>query len=759
LLLLFLIKISGVVGQKNYYADSVFILNSAVTSNVIYEAKKYIKLQPGFTFTPTSNNSLELKVNDSDTTLTGDVELAFVGISCVSDTVILNLQNNYGTFLHWQISTDNLSFSDITGGNTNPYKIFANSTTYYRASSIFENFTFYSKAVEYSPLRKYYVNDASLNNDKFTTAIGDNNNDGLSPSTPKASLNSIVSSYALKECDTVFVDAGSYSATAAIFTGADMGSRCGNLVILGADTSSTVLNASEGNSNIILYGSSHITIKNISFSVSNDNTAIDLAGNIAILGSGNNTIVGCKLLTDGFTNLSIFGSSKNVKSKSDSNLILNNTIKNSHSLGRAVLIGGSCKNTRIKGDTIKTSGGRETYGICVSGINESTAAQNIISWPSDITIDSNKIKSNDYGIAIDGLEHVIDTINISGNIINITSSDKTDGACIWMRKTGVDSTSTNKIVGNHLIGAKQNIYLGQDCKYDSIYTNFLSGSENGITVSSGTSTNNKIYFNSFYNSGTDIDFADGAVSGCKLVNNIFYTTSANTTNACLKAAGNTQFREISNNLYYNPNGARVAQLGGTYYASLSTWQQVDHLVGVGNGDANSLTGDPKYFSIQSNNLIISTSSPAYLAGLELTNITVDITGETLSRPPSIGGSVGVLSVEDAPYATLKKNLDGSFYTVYNGALKLKFDEEYIPTELASLSYKLFDNKHKEMVLDPAFNNDHIKLGDNRIILSIVNCSSMLPIGYYVLEVTNEKNEKWFLRFKNNTSSYYLTPCN
>ena len=56
----------------------------------------------------------------------------------------------------------------------------------------------------------YYVNDNSTNNDVYCTAVGDDANDGLSPETPKASLQAVLDAYGLAASDVVFVDAGTY---------------------------------------------------------------------------------------------------------------------------------------------------------------------------------------------------------------------------------------------------------------------------------------------------------------------------------------------------------------------------------------------------------------------------------------------------------------------------------------------------------------------------------------------------------------------
>jgi len=54
----------------------------------------------------------------------------------------------------------------------------------------------------------YYVNDRSTVGDLYTLAIGDDNQDGLSPSTPKLTL-AVVYQLA-KEGDVIYIDTGEY---------------------------------------------------------------------------------------------------------------------------------------------------------------------------------------------------------------------------------------------------------------------------------------------------------------------------------------------------------------------------------------------------------------------------------------------------------------------------------------------------------------------------------------------------------------------
>jgi len=65
---------------------------------------------------------------------------------------------------------------------------------------IFINEKFYSKC--------YFVNDLSLKNDIYTTAIGNDRNDGLTNNTPKLSLTEVYKN--AKEGDTIYVDNGEF---------------------------------------------------------------------------------------------------------------------------------------------------------------------------------------------------------------------------------------------------------------------------------------------------------------------------------------------------------------------------------------------------------------------------------------------------------------------------------------------------------------------------------------------------------------------
>ena len=109
------------------------------------------------------------------------------------------------------------------------------------------------------------------------------------------------------------------------------------------------------------------------------------------------------------------------------------------------------------------------------------------------------------------------------------------------------------------------------------------------------------------------------------------------------------------------------------------------------------------------------------------------------------------------YALLHRKLDGGFYQARNGKLAFRFDEEYLDTD-GDLDFTIYDEYTVPVVTSTwlATNNPTALpaaiYGDNRYVLNLLTCVmsqyGALTNGVYVLEVTNEKNEKWYLRFTN-----------
>ena len=81
----------------------------------------------------------------------------------------------------------------------------------------------------------FYVNDSSTTNDEWCTATGDDANDGLTPATPKATTQAILSAYNLEPGDIVHIDTGTYNLASDIeIASPDQGSASADVTFLGS---------------------------------------------------------------------------------------------------------------------------------------------------------------------------------------------------------------------------------------------------------------------------------------------------------------------------------------------------------------------------------------------------------------------------------------------------------------------------------------------------------------------------------------------
>ncbi len=96
------------------------------------------------------------------------------------------------------------------------------------------------------------------------------------------------------------------------------------------------------------------------------------------------------------------------------------------------------------------------------------------------------------------------------------------------------------------------------------------------------------------------------------------------------------------------------------------------------------------------------------------------------------------------HAVLKREMDGGYYQLDGTNLRFTLDGEYT---LNTMKFKVLDRTLATTLSNVAnaglLNVVTTKPGDNRYML---DCSG-LAAGYYTLEVSNEKNEKLYLRFK------------
>jgi hypothetical protein len=107
----------------------------------------------------------------------------------------------------------------------------------------------------------------------------------------------------------------------------------------------------------------------------------------------------------------------------------------------------------------------------------------------------------------------------------------------------------------------------------------------------------------------------------------------------------------------------------------------------------------------------------------------------------------------APFAVLRRKLDGGYTTINShGILAFIYPEEYNDTD-SKLTYNLYDKNNTVIASNATALSGYVPVvnyGDNRYGLNLLSASLGLSSAIthgnnYVLEVINEKNEKWYLR--------------
>lgn len=122
-----------------------------------------------------------------------------------------------------------------------------------------------------------------------------------------------------------------------------------------------------------------------------------------------------------------------------------------------------------------------------------------------------------------------------------------------------------------------------------------------------------------------------------------------------------------------------------------------------------------------------------------------VTGANTGIHNSYASFCGFESIRS--YADLTKKLDGGYYLAQNGIVKFIYNEEYNDQD-DQLTYSIYDASNAAVVTDGTM-PEPVVYGDNRYDLdfSTFTGSTTLDNGVYVLQVTNEKDENWYLRFK------------
>lgn len=115
-------------------------------------------------------------------------------------------------------------------------------------------------------------------------------------------------------------------------------------------------------------------------------------------------------------------------------------------------------------------------------------------------------------------------------------------------------------------------------------------------------------------------------------------------------------------------------------------------------------------------------------------------------------------VESERCGHLDYELDGNYYVAKNGRFCFVYNEEYNDLDI---ELNIYNNDGLLVATQSDFNLPPLIHGENRVTLDFAtyDCTNE---GYYVLEVINDKKEKFYLRFyfdnPNSTWPAYVAPC-
>lgn len=107
------------------------------------------------------------------------------------------------------------------------------------------------------------------------------------------------------------------------------------------------------------------------------------------------------------------------------------------------------------------------------------------------------------------------------------------------------------------------------------------------------------------------------------------------------------------------------------------------------------------------------------------------------------GYSGRCQSNDQSYALLQAKLDDGYHLVgTDDLLRFKFLEEYnVPDAENKLKFNIYSTEREKQNISQQLTE---QFGEN---LFSLNVSSLDAGKYYILEVFNRKQEKWYLRFK------------
>ncbi|TRO62858.1 NosD domain-containing protein, partial [Christiangramia sabulilitoris] len=205
------------------------------------------------------------------------------------------------------------------------------------------------------------------------------------------------------------------------------------------------------------------------------------------------------------------------------------------------------------------------------------------------------------------------------------------------------------------------------------------------SIQFGGNTNYRVYHNSVNNQGGGRAFRMGSGSGNELRNNIFRSNSG----YAIEVYNSSGISSSDYNDFFT-SGGYLGRWGNTNIPDLPTWQATSNM------EANSLSFDPQYVS----DTDLHAQAPGLSdAGITVSEVTIDIDGETRKNPPSIGADE-YISADLAPLAgeyTVDPNGSGSRNFL---SLSATIEAMEVNGISGSVVFKLVNGTYNEQLIIP-----------------------------------------------------------
>lgn len=404
------------------------------------------------------------------------------------------------------------------------------------------------------PVTVYYVNDGTVNPGDWTTAPGNDANDGLTPATPKATIQAVLLAYHPGYGDMIRVDAGTYSLTSNIqLSAVDSG-----VTIVGYNNTANPAahaaldrgNQNDGSVVFELTGGNDVTLDHLEMT----DAALGVQANDT--GSQRLTVSNCDIYGNRVGGINLFGYSV-TNAVITGNQVHDNNPNYAGGFGITVAYGG--------GHVISNNIVFDHYGAGISASPGSNVA--------GYTINGNTVYANGNGISAGGTGTFI---------VNNTAYNNNFGFGIGVGPGAVamNNTAYGQTAGG---GASEGIELfGGEARNNTVYGNY-----NGIT-GAGLYDGNRVFDNSHagivatggstvsgntvYSNDHGIE-ADSSFGGPYLNHNLVY---ANTTYGIgVHGARST----VTNNTIYQPTGDALIVDSGSVDVQVENnilWAVVGH---------------------------------------------------------------------------------------------------------------------------------------------------------------------------------------